>query len=331
MRKAVLVFLTVAIAVGAGLWVWRTNGPDEAGLVAYGNVEVRQVELAFEVEGRIAEVLVEEGDRVRAGQPVARIEPGYFEDTLAIAEARAAAQAAVVGKLSAGSRPEEIARAEAEVAAARAEVENARRDFDRQKDLADRQVASQAKLDQARRALDTARARLNVAEENLTLARKGPRGEDLIAAEARLRADRATVDLARRRLSDAELSAPADGVIVSRVREPGTVVTPGATVLTMAKTEPVWVRAFVPEPMLGLIQPGTPAEIVTDSRPDRPFTAHVGFISPVAEFTPKTVQTPDLRTDLVYRIRVIVDEAGAFAALRQGMPVTVRLRPGDGG
>lgn len=321
-KGAVAGFLVLAIAGGAAAWRWSGGNGGDAKL--YGTVEVRQVDLSFTVEGRLADVLVEEGDTVTAGQPVARMETGYFRDTLAIASARVAAQQQVVAKLQAGSRPQEIAAAQAEAEAAQAEVVKARQDFERQKELVRTRASAQSALDEARAALDVAQGRANAAQEKVSLLQEGTRAEDLAAARAQLEGERALRDLAQRRLDDTELTAPADGVVMSRVREPGAVLAPGATVVSMSKTTPVWVRAFVPEPRLGAVQPGRAVEVFTDSRPGHAYHGQVGYVSPVAEFTPKTVQTEDLRTDLVFRFHVVIDDADAD--LRQGMPVSVVLR-----
>lgn len=124
-------------------------------------------------------------------------------------------------------------------------------------------------------------------------------------------------------LDDTKMYAPYDGVILSRVREKGTILSSGETVYSISMLQPVWVRAFIEEPMLGKIKLGQKALIYTDSRPKKPYLAHIGFISPVAEFTPKTVETTSLRADLVYRVRIIVDNVDPY--LRQGMPVTVKI------
>lgn len=317
--KILLPLAAVVLVGGAAVALTLRPAAPEGAL--YGTVEVRQVDVAFTVEGRLAEVLVEEGDAVAAGQPVARLEQGYFKDTLALASARVAAQEQVVAKLTAGARPQELAQAEAEVGAAEAQLVKARQEFARQEELVRTRASAQRALDDARATLDVARSRLKVAEETLSLLRDGVRAEDIAAARAQLDGERALRDLAARRLADTELAAPADGVIMSRVREPGAVLAPGAAVLTLAKTAPVWVRAFVPEPRLGAMVPGTAVRVLTDSRPGRPYAGHVGYVSPVAEFTPKTVQTEDLRTDLMYRFHVVIDDPDPL--LRQGMPVTV--------
>jgi HlyD family secretion protein len=135
--------------------------------------------------------------------------------------------------------------------------------------------------------------------------------------------------VSQRALADATLVAPAAGFILTRVREPGAIVASGEAIFTLAVSSPVWVRAYVDEPDLGRVRPNMAASVTTDSAPGKIYHGHVGFISPVAEFTPKTVETRELRTDLVYRLRVIVDNPDQ--GLRQGMPVTVTLdeRPGS--
>jgi HlyD family secretion protein len=141
---------------------------------------------------------------------------------------------------------------------------------------------------------------------------------------ANLQQMEAALGVARKNLEDTIIRAPTDGTILTRVREPGTVCNVGEPVYTLNIISPVWIRAFVTEPDLGRIYPGMPAEVFTDTEELGVFNGRIGFISPVAEFTPKTVETTQLRTDLVYRIRVYVDNPNWF--LKQGMPVTVKLK-----
>lgn len=323
MRKVFLVLLLLGLAAGGG-WSWlgrEKARPD--GLVLYGNVEIRQVNLAFNLEGRLAEMLAEEGDKVTAGQVLGRIDKGQIADAVRLAEARLEAQKAQVAKLESGSRPEEIAQAKAEVDQAEAAAVNARATFERVESLARSGDASQQALDNARSSLRQAEARLIQARKAHTLAVLGPRGEELEAARAQMRADEAALSIARRRLADAELAAPGEGTILTRIHEPGAVLLPNTPVYTLALAKPVWARAFVDEPRLGIVKPGMKATVLTDG--GGRYAGQVGFISPVAEFTPKSVETPELRTGLVYRLRVVVAEPDE--ALRQGMPVTVRLEP----
>lgn len=142
--------------------------------------------------------------------------------------------------------------------------------------------------------------------------------------EANLKNAEASLAVASTNLAFTEVYAPTEGIILSRIREPGTVVNPGQPIYTLSITSPIWVRAFIPEPLLGVVYPGMPAEIYTDTKGGKVYQGQVGFISPIAEFTPKTVETTQLRTNLVYRLRIYVENTDR--ALRQGMPVTVRLK-----
>ena len=146
--------------------------------------------------------------------------------------------------------------------------------------------------------------------------------------QANLKEVEAALGVALTQLNDTELYAPSDGILLTRIREPGAVVRESDPIYTLSLSSPIWVRAYVSEPQLGLVYPGMPAKIYTDTQKDRPYEGHIGFISPMAEFTPKTVETTQLRTDLVYRLRVIVDNPDL--GLRQGMPVTVKLALQDG-
>jgi membrane fusion protein PltH len=331
MKRRLLIGLLALLAVGgSGLAWWNSRGTGPSTeLVLYGNVDLRQVQLAFNGSERIAAVLVQEGDPVHKGQLLARLDSSRLELQVAQAEAQTAAQQQVVDKLHHGSRPEEIAQARATVAAARADANNARLQYQRQLRLsqgAAGSVVSQQALDNARAALDVAQARLTVSERALELTVAGPRAEDIAAAEAQLRAGRAQVALLERQLADAQLVSPVDGVVRSRIMEPGEMASAQTPVLSIAITDPKWVRAYVSETELGNVHPGMPASVEVDSFPKQRFKGSIGFISPSAEFTPKVVQTEELRTSLVYEVRVFVEDPQD--RLRLGMPATVYLTPG---
>jgi membrane fusion protein YbhG len=313
----------VALVAAGALWFRRPARPTSNELVLYGNVEVREVDVAFNEGDRIVAMHVEEGDPVEAGQLLAELDDSRLEHVVLEAEAKVSAQRAVVARFEVGSRPEEIERARAETAAAQAELADARVTHERLEKLARSDVASQQQLDDARADYLAARARLKIARENLRLAVEGPRSEDIQAARAQLRADENALELARHRLADTKLFAPGASTVRVRIVEPGAVVLPNTPVYTLALADPVWVRAYLSEIDLGRVFPGMKAAIFGDAFPDRPHSGWVGFISPTAEFTPKPVETPDLRTSLVYRTRIYVHNPDH--TLRQGMPVTVRL------
>lgn len=275
-KKSLFLGIIIGSLLVVGGWqvyqYFQQDNPENT-LTLYGNVDIRDVVLAFRVSGRIAQMHFEEGDRVSKNTVVAALDRDTFEEDLAVAEA--------------------------ELAEAEAALKNAERDFQRNARLVKTGTVSQSLYDEALANRDTSRARV-------------------LTAQAR-------IEKAQTALADTQTHAPSDGVILTRVREPGSIVTAGQPVYTLAVDDPVWIRTYITEPNLGHIYPGQPARIVTDSRPDKPYLGQVGFISPQAEFTPKNVETTQLRTDLVYRLRVIVDNPDQ--GLRQGMPVTVKIEP----
>jgi HlyD family secretion protein len=315
----------LAIGYGAARY-WEQPKTDPNRLLLYGNVDLRQVELAFNNSERIAEVLVQEGDRVSRGQVLAHLDTSRLKAQAATAEATMQGQQAVVQKLHAGSRPEEVAQARANVASAKADLVNADQTWRRMSalgGLTSGRAISQQDLDGAKAALGVTQARVTVAEKSLDLAVIGPRPEDIAQGEAQLRADQTQLDLLRLKLTDADLVSPTDAEVRSRLLEPGEMASPQRPIFNLAITDPKWVRAYVSETDLGRVHPGTKASISADGFPGRTFSGWIGFISPVAEFTPKAVQTEELRSSLVYEIRVFVRDPQDD--MRLGMPATVSL------
>jgi HlyD family secretion protein len=332
-RLTVLIAVVLLVVIGAALW-WTLGGHRErTELALYGNVDLRQVELPFNGNERIAAVLVQEGDRVRLGQLLARLDTGRLAPQVARAEADVAVQQQAVDRLHHGNRPEEIAQARANVQAAAADAANMRAQFERLQALSETsagKAVSRQDMDGAKAALDNADARLAVSHKTLALQLAGPRAEDVAQGEAQLRADQAQLALLQQQLKDADLLAPLDAVVRSRIVEPGEMASPQKSAFTLAITDPKWVRAYVGEPDLGSVREGMQAAVTVDAFKDRRFPGWIGFISPVAEFTPKAVETTELRSSLVYEIRVFVKDPGD--ELRLGMPATVHLalRPGSG-
>ena len=304
----------------------RRSGDRSAPLTLYGNVDIREVQLAFQDAGRIRALPVDEGARVAAGQVVAELDPTRYQLELQRLNGEVAAQTQVLARLRQGSRPQEVARARAAAASARASLADAATQLARKQQLRTTNRISVQEVDTARTRVETLQANLKAAEEEVSLVVEGPRQEDIAAAEAGLAALEAARDLAAQRLEDTRLLAPASGVIRTRILEPGAMAAPGAPVFTLALTDPLWVRAYISEPDLGLVHEGMRAEVRTDTLPDKTYQGWVGFISSTAEFTPKTVETTELRTKLVYRARIFVCDPQE--ELRLGMPVTVTLQPG---
>ncbi len=273
-KVRILIVLVIVMLVAGGIY-WRyalneTMSNDTA-LVLYGNVDIREVRLAFNGSEHVSEIMVEEGDRVARGQLLARL---HTERLQAARD-----------------------RAQADVVAARAEEHAAQLSYQRIKSLAGSKLASREDEDEAE-------------------------AKSLVAS-AHVAAAKAALVEADQVLKDAELYAPHTGVIRERIVEPGDFVTPQTPVLTLALMEPIWVRSYLPESYLGKIKPGTSAFITTDSYPDKVYEGWVGSISPTAEFTPKNVETPELRTRLVYQMRVYA--CNPQYELRLGMPATVTI------
>ena len=324
-RKIAAAVLGIGVVAVAVVWLLRRHD-DDGELVSYGNVDLRQVELPFADSERIAEVLVEEGDRVHSGQVLARLDTGRLLPRVQQAQAQLAAQQEALLRLRNGSRPEEIAQAKAALASAQADALNARSQYERLKAISDEsqgRAVSVHDVDASRAAMQVAEARVESNRKSLALVTIGPRAEDIRQAEAQLAASEAQLALLKRQLQDAELVAPVDAVVRSRLMEPGELATPQRPVFSLAVASPKWIRTYVAEAALGKLTLGMPATVTTDSHPETPIRGSVGFISSMAEFTPKTVQTEELRTSLVYEVRVRVDDPQD--QLRLGMPATVRF------
>ena len=320
-RKVLLLLAAVFAVVVGGFAAYDATRDNTGMLKLYGSIDMRTVELAFEESGRIEEVLVEEGMRVAAGQQLATLQKRRYE----IARETAAAQVNVAQKelqlLLAGSRQEEIDAARAELEAAQASHRFAQRTCARETKLGD--ATTKLRVDEACSQAKVSLAQARAAQEKLDLLLAGTRIEQIEVARANLKLAEASLADAQRALENCTLVSPSEGVIRSRLREKGDMVSAQSAVYELALMTPLWARVWVDEVNLGRIAPGQKVRVRVDSYPDRVFEAVVGFVSTVAEFTPKTVQTEDLRTSLVYEVRATL--ADPQGLLRLGMPVTVEV------
>jgi HlyD family secretion protein len=315
--------IVLAVTAGGG-WYWYNAAAHVAPttLTLYGNVDIREVELGFRVPGRVTDVLVDEGDAVTKGQRLAVIDSEPYRQAVALAEARVQLAQANMAKFEKGSRPQEVQQAQARVEGAESAYRNAQREYDRQLDMIKTGSTSETARDAAQARRDETAAALAAQREALALANEGFRSEDVNASRAEFAAAVAQRSQAETQLADAVLFSPSDGVVLARIREAGSIVPMGAPVYSLSLRDPVYVRAYVGEPDLGKFAPGASVEVATDSSKRR-YHGQVGYVAPRAEFTPKSVETTDMRTDLVYRLRIVVDDADD--ELRQGMPVTVSI------
>lgn len=326
-KQIILIPVALALVAGGAYLARREQAGAGSELVLHGNVDIRQVELAFNASGRIAEVRGREGERVGKGQVLATLDTERLKLSLVQAEAQAAVQRSQLAKLQAGNRPEEVRQAAAQREAARVAVLDAEQVYTRQQDLVAKNFVSRQQADSAANALTAARERLKAAEEAYRLAELGARKEDVAAAQAALAVQEAAVAGLRHDIAEGELRAPAAGVIENRILEPGDMASAARPVLTLALIEPAWARVYLPEAALGRVPVGARATLTTDSHPGKRYAGWVGYVAATAEFTPKAVETAELRTSLVYQARVFVCDGRE--ELRQGMPVTVTIAYGQ--
>ena len=320
--------LPVAVVGGVCLvaaWVWFGRDADgDSALQASGTVEATEADLGFQVPGRVSAIAVEEGESVRAGAEVARLDAAELQARRAAAAAQVAAARALLAELERGAQPQELAQGEAVALAARQRMEEAAREAERSRKLFDGGAVSREQRDQAQTAYEVVSAQYAQARQQMSLVRQGPRAE-------RIAAQRAVVDGALAMLAQADaalgfsvIRAPFNGVITLRHREPGEIVAPGQPVLTMMNPDDRWVRIYVPEDQVGKIALGSAARITSDSYPERSYQGQVVFIADRAEFTPRNVQTAEERVKLVYAVKVAIagDREGV---LKPGVPADVSI------
>jgi len=309
--------LTAGVAALALLPLACGTGGDPAAIRASGHIEATEVRLAATVGGRLLEAPFQEGEQVRAGQVVARLDTAATEHELARARAEMEGADARLRLLVSGPRAEDIRRAEEQLAQAQAELDAATRELGRQTALVERGTATEQARDDATTRAQVASRAVAALRAELDKLLAGPRREEIEAARAQRAAAQAAAAAINHRIAEATVLAPRDGVITVRAAEPGEVLAPGAPIAVLTDLAHPWLNVWVDEPSLAAIRLGDPVEIRAGYPPA---IAHgrVSFISPVAEFTPKNVQTPDERAKLVFRVKIALPNPdGTF---KPGMP-----------
>lgn len=273
--KIILAIITIIMLISMYHYIKGRNA-NKNELTLYGNIEIRQVDLGFRIDGKIEKMLYEEGDTVKKGDLIAYLDNKQYKST--------------------------YEKALAEIELNRSANKNAASKYERNRPLCYENTISKQECDDLFNSKNETKAALDASIANAKYAKNN--------------------------VDDSMIYAPCDGIVMTRVQEPGSIAIPGQPIYTISKNKPIWIRAYVPETELGNIRYGMKTKVLTDTinpktgKP-REYTGWIGYISPVAEFTPKTVQTTELRTDLVYRIRVYVYELDEY--LRQGMPVTINI------
>jgi HlyD family secretion protein len=320
MRGKILLFCTIFL----GSCQWNHN-PNSDAIVLSGTLEAREIDLSFQVSGRMTDLLRDEGSTVQSGTVVAKLDDRDYTLALQQASATANAAKASLAALSAGTRRQEIRAAEANVEKAKAQLNYWKSEVKRVSFLVPKKLTTEEQLEQTQLQYEIALAGVDQAEQNLNLLKEGPRKEDIERAEQEYAARIEARELSKQQLSYTTLQSPVDGMVTLRLSESGEVVSPGQPVIRVAELANTWVRGYISETNLGRVRLGQPATITVDSYPDKKFSGTLTFISPVAEFTPKTVETRELRVDLVYRIKVQVDNPEGL--LKIGMPADIYLQP----
>ena len=325
MKNRIRPLVILLAATAAGVWYLRGTQDDATSeLRASGTVEATDADLGFQAAGRVREVRVAEGATVEEGSELARLDAREREAALDAAQAQLAAAEARLEELSRGARPQELATAEAAMRSAATQADEAARQLERAQILHDGGAISRQDLDQAETRVELARAGRDQAEQALALVREGPRAEQVAVQRALVEQAEANVVRVSAALANTVVHAPFPGIVTVRHREPGEAVAPGMPVLTVLDPEDRWVRIYVPGDEIGRVRLGMPAEIVSDTYPDRAYPGEVVFIADEAEFTPRNVQTAEDRTRLVYAVRVRITRDPEFV-LKPGIPADVTL------
>jgi len=304
--------------------IMACHGSDDGPVRGTGTIEVREMDVTPQVSARVLQVLVDEGDPVRAGDTLALLIQSTTRADIAGEQARVRAAEAALREAVTGPRRSEIQRAEADLRVAEAEVQRTRQELDRTRPLAAQSVVSRQTLDDAQAAADAAGGRRDAAREALRLLREGTRPERVQAARADLASARASLAAAEAVAQDLVLTAPLDGVVISRNAEPGELLAPGQSAVTLGESANPFVRVYVSTRQLPRVHPGQSAVARLDGYPDRPIQGTVVALNPKAEFTPRIALTEDERADLLFGVKVALKDSTGL--LRIGLPATVELQ-----
>ena len=299
------------------------NKTEDSDMKFYGNVDVRTVSLAFRVPGRIQNINFQEGQKVKKGDPIVSIDDSLYKEYLNQITSQINMQKARLKKLEKGYRKEDIAKAKATMLQKQIVMENEKQNLERYKKLLATNSTSQEHYDNIKTTYQSANAVYLYSKSSLELLENGYEKEDIAVAKAQLNFLISQKNQHQINLNDTTIYAPSSGVILTRVYEVGSIVNSSQVVVEMTKDDKYWVRSYISERYLGSIKTGMKALIYTDNDKTKAYEGIVSFISPIAEFTPKNVQTEDLRTDLVYRFRINLNTYDDM--IKQGMPVTIKF------
>lgn len=324
-QRVIVVVVIAAVTAGAGLWfVAHRQDTANNSLVASGTVEATEAQLGFQPAGRIEDIIVHEGDPVKAGVELSHLDRVETQARRQQAVAQVAGARALLQELERGFRIEEVAQGRAALAAATERLNDAQRDLERSRRLIEDGAVSQEAYDKAVVAFDVAKSQYEQAQEQMKILETGPRREKIEAQRAQLEQAEAAVRTYDAIIANMTIRSPFDGVVTVRHREAGEIVQAGSPVLTIMNRDDRWVRIYIPEARMGAVRIGQSATITTDTYPNKPYRGEVVFIASEAEFTPKTVQTTEERVRLVYAVKVRITGDPTYD-LKPGMPADVSL------
>ena len=289
-----------------------------------GNIETNTVGVGFKIAGHVVQRLVEEGDSVKRGQQIAKLETADLELEVANAKAQLLASQATLAQLTNGSRPQDVSAARATLRSAEADKNNAAAEYRRTQQLFAQNAISTQDRDRSQTAYATATARADQAAQQLSLVLEGPRQEEIELAAARLEQAKQSLKLAQTRLAYAQVASPIDGVVLSKNIESGEYVSPGTPVVTIGELDQVWLKAYISESDLGKVKLGQKVAVTTDTYPNKIYKGTIGYIASEAEFTPKNIQTAEERVKLVYRIKIMIENTAR--ELKPGMPADAVIK-----
>jgi len=326
MKKKLLILGVILLIGGASaLIISRLDRKHEEGIFSVsGNVEVIEVDVGFKNPGRIVDLFVEEGAKIKNNDKLAVLDSAELESQVVQARAFLKETTIRLDELKAGSRIQEIGLAKANLQHAEAELDKAGKDYERAESLYKKELIAAQDMDAAKKAYDVAVSQRQQAAEGLSLVREGPRKEEITAAESRVRQAEAALKTLSERLKDTVVYSPVDGVVLRKNVENGETVATGVPVYTIGEIGRPWIKVYIKEDKLGLVRLGQKAEVSVDSFPGKKYQGHISYISSEAEFTPKNVQTLEERVKLVFGVKVSVTNIND--ELKPGMPADVKIR-----
>jgi len=326
MKKIIPIVILLIVAVAAGVHYYPRMTKKAAPvnqLTLSGNIEAHESLVGFKVQGRVVELPVEEGQQVAQGALLARIDDADLQQRVRMDEAAVGVRESDLALSLAGTRPQEVKAAEQSMIDAKADLAQKKLDNERAEKLFAKDEIAAEERDQAATALKRAEAISKAAEQRYNEAEEGSRKEEIAIARANLNEASESLGLSSVNQSYSVLRAPSDGVVTVRQVELGEVVAPGSPVVTLADLDHIWLRAYIAETDLGRIHWGQEAIVTTDTYPGKQYHGRISFISPSAEFTPKSVQTYKERVTLVYRIKIEIDNLNH--ELKPGMPADANI------